>query len=83
MTVGSSESIPDHSHVFHSPMYNLRAKDGRLSYLKPPNWEPISPTIQFFKRCHPNSGMVVVIIRELNKWQVIILTPLEVNNTCS
>ena len=33
--------------------------------------------------CNPNTGMVAIIIRELNQFQVIIPTPLKVNNTCS
>ena len=77
MIVSSSQSILDQSHFFHSLMYDVRDKDGRLSYLKPPNWGPASRIIQFFKMCHSNTGMIAIIITELNQWQVIIPTPLE------
>ena len=44
-TVTRSQSISDHSSLLHSLWYDLRTKDGRFSYLKPPNWRPTSSAI--------------------------------------
>ena len=41
------------------------------------------PTIQFLKWCHPNAGVIAIIIRELYQRQMVIPFTSEVNHTRS
>ena len=41
------------------------------------------PTIQFLKRCHPNAGVIAIIIRELYQRKMVIPATYEVNHTRS
>ena len=77
-TIGYFKPIPNNSNFLHRVIEYLANKGWILTKVIPPNWIPKSPTIEYFKRSHINNQMVVIIISELNQWQVIVQVPLEV-----
>ncbi|MFS7912359.1 hypothetical protein Hanom_Chr02g00129071 [Helianthus anomalus] len=52
-----------------------------MTDLVPHNRRTTSPTIQGFERCHLNAGMVAIVVREFDQWQVFAPTTPKVNNT--
>ena len=52
-----------------------------FQHRKPPNFRPTPFTIQRLKRCHPNAGVIAIIIRELYQGQMIVPATPEVNHT--
>ncbi|MFS7938457.1 hypothetical protein Hanom_Chr05g00439931 [Helianthus anomalus] len=52
-----------------------------MTDLVPHNRRTTSPTIQGFERCHLDAGMVAIIVREFNQWQVFAPATTKVNNT--
>ncbi|MFS7941392.1 hypothetical protein Hanom_Chr05g00475691 [Helianthus anomalus] len=52
-----------------------------MTDLVPYNRRTTSPTVQGFERCHFDAGMVAIIVREFDQWQVFAPTTTKIDNT--
>ncbi|MFS7911889.1 hypothetical protein Hanom_Chr02g00123381 [Helianthus anomalus] len=52
-----------------------------MTDLVPHNRRTTSPTIKSLEWCHLNAGMIAIVVREFDQWQVFAPTTTKIYNT--
>jgi len=68
-TLSRTHTVLYHLHFFSGLLQELWPKHHWLPILLPTQWSHASPTLQCLVWCHPDAGMVAIIVRELHQWQ--------------
>jgi hypothetical protein len=61
--------ISNDSHCFFSLFDYIRAKDFPFTGFRLVERCSVSATIESFKRCHAQTGLITVVVGELSKWK--------------